>query len=75
MESVDQYVCHQSAISEIMNETSCWAHLLSWDNNGVVLPEALQKYADVPKDFGEPTSSVAQFINCIIHQTCYPGIF
>src|SRR5882672_9994464 len=39
-----KYMHPQSAISEIMNETTsyintCWAHLLSWDGHGIVSPE------------------------------------
>src|SRR5882724_9482515 len=75
-----KYVCPQSVISEIMNETASyinthWAHLLFWDNHGIVSPEALHKYADALTNFGAPTSSVSLFIDCTIHQMCCPGMF
>src|SRR5882672_3863014 len=41
-----KYVCPQSVISKIMNETASytntgWVHLLSWDSHSVISPEAL----------------------------------
>ena len=75
-----KYMCPQSVISKIMNEmasyiNTCWVHLLSWDGHGVILPEALCKYADMLTVFRAPTSSVSLLIDCTIHQMCHPGIF
>jgi hypothetical protein len=75
-----KYARPQCAISEITNETAAhintrWSHLLSWDRDGVMSPEALQRYAHALEDFNAPTSSIALFIDCTIRQTCCLGKF
>jgi nuclease HARBI1 len=75
-----KYSRPQSAISEITNETASyinqrWSHLLGWDREGVVSPDALRIYADALAAFGMPSSSIALFIDCTIRQTCRPGVY
>ncbi|KAF8584779.1 hypothetical protein K439DRAFT_1293813, partial [Ramaria rubella] len=69
-----KYVWLQSAILEITNEMAsyidyAWNHLLDWDDKGVVSLEALQSYVD------SPLQSLFGFIDCMIQQTCHPGVF
>jgi len=75
-----KYMCLLSMILEITNETAsyintCWAHLLSWDNHGIISPAALHKYANALNNFRAPTSLVSLFIDCTIFQTCCPSVF
>jgi hypothetical protein len=72
-----KYMCLQSAISEITNETTTfinaqWGHLLIWDKHGILSSKALRRYADVLHRFGCPSLTVFGFLDCIIHQMCCP---
>ncbi|KAF8573009.1 hypothetical protein K439DRAFT_1376765 [Ramaria rubella] len=77
---VSKYDRPQSAVSEIINETTCFinnhlGHLLDWDGSGLLHPNRLHEYADALHAFGAPCKTIFGFINCTICLTCRPGEF
>jgi hypothetical protein len=75
-----KYAHAQSSISEIINwiiiyiDTS-WSHLLDFDHKHLLSPPNLQTYADAIYQSGAPLSGVWGFIDCTIHQICFPTEF
>lgn len=66
-----KYNRSQSAISECINALVVilddqWRHLLDYDTQGVLHPQALAEYADAIRQAGAPANTVWGFIDCTI---------
>lgn len=75
-----KYNRSQSAISECINALVVilddqWRHLLDYDTQGVLHPQALAEYADAIRQAGAPANTVWGFIDCTIRRICRPSIF
>lgn len=75
-----KYDRSQSAISECINSLvdildKRWAHLLDYDTQHILHPDALAEYADAISKAGAPTNTVWGFIDCTIRRICRPSIF
>ncbi|KAJ7206541.1 hypothetical protein GGX14DRAFT_311382, partial [Mycena pura] len=67
-----------TAIAELINELviyldDIWKHLLDYDDEGILAPEALQQYADAIRGAGAPLDSVWGFIDCTIRNIARPS--
>ena len=70
----------QSSISECVNELvemldEEWEHLLGCDEEYLLHPSELARYADAIHIRGAPLKSVAGFIDCTIRRICCPGVW
>ena len=75
-----RYDRSQSSISECINGLvdildSRWNHLLDFDTDGVLHPDALCSYADAIRKAGAPAQTIWGFIDCTIRRICRPSIF
>src|SRR6266481_3955382 len=75
-----KYLQSQSAISQLTHEVvayinKTWCHLLQFDKDGILSPEALTQYATMLHVHGAPTRMVVSFLNCTIRKTCCPSFF
>jgi hypothetical protein len=70
----------QSSISECINELvqfldDRWEHLLGCDDQHLLHPHEMKKYADAISARGAPISSIFGFIDCTIRRICHPTWF
>src|SRR6266481_6939404 len=70
----------QAAISQLTHEVisyinNVWGHLLRFDKDGILSPEALTQYAAALHAHGAPTCMVVGFLDCTICKTCHPSFF
>jgi len=68
-----KYCWPQSAISQITHEVvlyinKAWGHLLQFDFNGVLSPQAMTQYAAALYAHGAPTHTIIGFLDCTILQ-------
>lgn len=74
-----KYDRSQSSISECINTLvdvldNRWRHLLDFDTQGVLRPEALAEYATAIHNIGAPATTVWGFIDCTIRRICRPSL-
>lgn len=70
----------QSSISECINRLvhildSRWQHLLDFDSEHLLHPEALAEYAEAVQNAGASADSIWGFIDCTIRRICRPSVF
>lgn len=67
----------QSSISQVVNELvevldDLWEHLLDCDDQHLLRPSELARYADAIHDRGAPLKTVFGFIDCTIRRIAHP---
>ena len=77
---VTKYRRSQAAISQLTHEVvsyinNAWGHLLRFDKDGILSPEALTQYTAMLHAHGAPTRMVVGFLDCTIRKTCCPSFF
>src|SRR6266481_8648488 len=75
-----KYHRSQVAISQLTHEVvsyinNTWGHLLRFDKDGILSPEALTQYTAALHMHGAPTRMVVGLLNCTIRKTCRPSFF